>query len=329
MINVLKTSIIPVWNREGMKISQITLPETVTPVVSRRGGFSESGLYYKGAGCIYRKHIVNEIKKDERQLKKTSRIYGQYEVNIPKLYGKFGIFTFNHQPSFSDFEGGCGPKENKLVDNFSKFERKCIAEICNVIDTGLEGHKIYVCKPRRISSNPSALLDLLEYVLTENWNTAWDKNLWDDIEQYGYVRDIADWFISENFTHKLGTVHCLLRTLFESDKYLYTSCLTQLFGCNCFDNIYIPYLAALIVKKFSPESVPDLDLENLTLDLYKQLMLTIFSGKACCHLEQEEQWAWIREAFKKNYLDYVLKLFKYEMDLTEKRNNEIKKLVRQ
>ncbi|MFQ7393852.1 MAG: hypothetical protein ACLRMX_00925 [Lachnospira eligens] len=36
--------------------------------------------------------------------------------------------------------------------------------------------------------------------MENDWNTAWDKNLWEDIESYGYVRDIADWFKSGEFS---------------------------------------------------------------------------------------------------------------------------------
>ena len=51
--------------------------------------------------------------------------------------------------------------------------------------------------------------------------SAWDKNLWADIMCYGYVRDLADWFVSDESAHKLGTIYALLHSIMKADKCLY------------------------------------------------------------------------------------------------------------
>ncbi len=122
------------------------------------------------------------------------------------LVGKFGIFTFPHQPIFSDFEGACGKKEKRIVDNVKQFELNSIEEIVDIIPTGIDDTNIYCYKLKSVKGSISDMIKLIEYVLVDDWNTAWDKNLWCDLDGYGFVRDVADWYKSDRFSHKIGTV---------------------------------------------------------------------------------------------------------------------------
>lgn len=118
-----------------------------------------------------------------------------------------------------------------------------------------------------------------------------------DITCYGYVRDLADWFVSEGPFHKLGTMYALLHSIMKADKYLYEDIVRETVGLEQLGDIYMPYIAAKIVERYVPGSLGGLSLEDITPELVGKLWKMIYSGKACCHLEKEEEWAHIREDF--------------------------------
>ncbi len=128
-----KTNIVPIYDALGNKMSEIVLPEKIMPLSSKRGGFSDKDLYYKGAGSIYQSHLVNQCSQNMKLIKKTNIVYEKYQVCYPELVGKFGIFLFPHQPIFSDYEGGCGKKELQMLNNQKYFELSAIDEITNII----------------------------------------------------------------------------------------------------------------------------------------------------------------------------------------------------
>ena len=97
-----------IYDKKGNKIDNVKLPERIMAIHAKRGGFSEKGIYYKGSGIVYRNHLTNEVEKYEKKLVETGIVYEKYAVNIPEIEGKYGIFILQHQPIFSDYEGGCG-----------------------------------------------------------------------------------------------------------------------------------------------------------------------------------------------------------------------------
>lgn len=293
------TNVIPIYDSMGTRIDEIILKEKIKPVPRRRCSFSTKGIYYKGAGIVYTGHFVNECGESLRMVKSTGVEYEKYNVVYPPLFRKFGIFKFRHQPCFSDYEGGCGVKEKNLLVMQEKFEYSAIAEIISVIDTPLENHYIYAYRLKELKGNYKDTLRLIEYILCENFNTAWDKNLWDDIECFGYVRDLADWFISDAFCHKLGTIFSLLSSIIKKDKYLYETIIRTLTGLEQLGDYHLIYIAALIVKKYSPACLSNIDLDNPCENLYTYLWSQLYAGKACCHLEDEDGWSGIRDIFKK------------------------------
>lgn len=323
-MNRIKTERIPIWNEKGIKIDEVLLPEAVTPTVGRRGGYGESGVYYKGAGIIYRGHLSNEPKPYERVLKQDKLIYQKYTVINTHIVKKFGIFQFPHQPVFTDCEGACGKKEMKLLENQPKFELSAIDEIMDVIDVGIPDHRIYAYKLKKLRSEPMDVLQLFAYILQADFNSAWDKNLWEDVAGYCYVRDIADWFCSREFKHKLGTIYALLHSIYAVDKYLYASITNEIVGYNYMDGLYIPYISALIVKKYCPQALSEFDgdLKYFDVELYRKLWSQIYAGIACCHLEQEKKWAWVRQSYLED-LDRQCNMMQQELQLDTIRYHEI------
>ena len=300
--------VIPVYRADGQKVKEIVLPEKILPIPSKRGGFSGSGTYYKGSGIVYQGHLVNELSNNVRLLEKTRIIYEKYHVCYPDLVGRFGIFLFPHQAVFTDCEGGCGKKEKKLVQNQEQFERSAIKEITDIIDTGIPEHSIYAFRLKQVSGGIEDTAALLEYVLSRDFNTAWDKNLWGDIYAYGYVRDIADWFVSDQPNHKLGTVYALLNSLYRADKNLYAMLLLHLFHQYSFEKRSILQYSAQIVEKFCPGAITEGGVQIKQPDnvFYEKMLTLLFSGKACCHLEEEEKWQWVYgelEQVKKRQLE--------------------------
>ncbi len=323
-MNIIKTDKIPIWDERGVRIDEVVLPEVITPTVGRRGGFGDSGVYYKGAGIIYRGHLTNEPKPYEKVLKQDMLVYQRYTVINTVLVKKFGIFNFPHQPVFTDYEGACGKKEKRLLENQKEFQLSAIAEIVDVIDTSLPEHKIYAYTLKNLRSEPKDVLRLLEYILKDDFNSAWDKNLWEDIAGYCYVRDIADWFRSKEFRHKLGTVYALLHSIYAVDKYLFAMITNEIVGYNYMDALYIPYISALIVKKYCPQVAAefDSDLACFDVSLHRKLWNEIYSGIACCHLEQEDNWAWVRDSYRED-LNRQCDLLQQEIWLDRIRYQEI------
>lgn len=313
MEDIRGTDIVPIYNIAGEKIDEVKLPERIMPIPARRGGYSPSGIYYKGSGIVYRNHLSNQARggaqNEERIVGKTNLVYEQYMACYPHLVRRFGIFTFPHQPVFTDCEGGCGKKEQKIVENQKIFFRSAIEEIVDVIPVSIPEHYIYAYRLKEIKGGIEDTMLLLEYVLTNHFNTAWDKNLWEDIYAYGYVRDVADWFISDKLHHKIGTVFALLNSLYRADLSLYARILLKCLGEYSFERYKILYYSALMVERYCPALLEEeqLNVEPWNAEVYERLLTLLFSGKACCHLEDDEKYAWVRGYYDKIKEGYVEK----------------------
>lgn len=311
MKDIRLTDKIPVFSVSGEQVSEIKLPEKIMPIPAKRGGFAESGIYYKGSGIVYRNHLTNQMRKGngEKIIGKTGLIYEKYIACYAGLVGRFGIFIFPHQEIFSDCEGGCGKKEQKITENQQLFERTAIDEIVDVIPTGILEHNIYAYRLKQVRGGIEDTQALIEYVLSRDFNTAWDKNLWGDIYAYGYVRDVADWFISEQLNHKIGTVFALLNSLYKADLSLYAQLLLNCLGMYSFEKYKILYYSGLIVKKYCAGLFEreNIEPEVFNEETYRKLLTLLFSGKACCHLEDDEKWSWVREYYDGVREEYLRK----------------------
>lgn len=314
---------VAVYDINGRQVDEIRLPESVELCYGRRCGRSKSGIYYKGAGIEYRGHLTNEPNPSEKILSSNGGIYQKYTVIYPKLVKKRGIFLFRHQPPFSDYEGACGRKEQKLPERIKAFELSAVSEIVDVIDTGIKDHFIYAYRMQERVSAPKDIWKLFSYILENDFNSAWDKNLWEDVEGYCYVRDLADWFVSGQFCHKLGTAYGLLNSIAAADKYLFGDIVYVLTGGNRYDIQYMPYLAYRMVKRFSEESTKEFEArmeqqkistDSLDISLYEELLRELYAGKACCHLEEDVLWDWVRQQFAQE-IPGKLRLMECELQL--------------
>jgi len=299
------TNQIPIINEQGKQLDEIILKEKIIPIPAKRGGFSASGVYYKGAGIVYRNHLGYSGEEQTcRIIGKTGLIYEDLVLCNQSLVNRFGIFTFRHQPIFSDYEGGCGVKEEKFAAHQKIFLLNAVEEIVDIIPTGIENHSIYCYRLKKLKGNLDSTVALLKYVLENNWNTAWDKNLWEDIECFGYVRDVADWFQSEAYRHKLGTAFALLNSLYRADKSLYARFLLKTIGYYDFHKKMILIFSGKLVLKYCNDNqcknyIGALYENNPKQeDLFRALYKELIAGKACCHLEDDKKWDWVRIYYK-------------------------------
>ena len=69
------TDVIPIYDSKGSRIDEIVLKEKIKPVPRRRCGFSNRGVYYKGAGIVYTGHFVNEYEKPLKLVASTGAVY--------------------------------------------------------------------------------------------------------------------------------------------------------------------------------------------------------------------------------------------------------------
>ncbi|MBP5564759.1 MAG: hypothetical protein J6X45_03430 [Lachnospiraceae bacterium] len=62
-------------------------------------------------------------------------------------------------------------------------------------------------------------------------------------------------------------------------------------------NHFLIYKTAKTVKKFCPSEWDDtgMDMDKVTTRLFKELLMLMFSAKACCHLENENEWSWTKD----------------------------------
>lgn len=157
------TKTLPFYSAEGKQLAEMILPEAIRPGFQRRGGFSDSGLYYKGAGILYAGHLSDRLLPGMVKTGETSCAYQKYQVIYPALYGRYGIFAFRHQPVFRDLEGGCGPKEENLLWMQRHFARSAIEGEIEVLPTPVEGHHIYVYRLKELKGSYRDTVHLLKY----------------------------------------------------------------------------------------------------------------------------------------------------------------------
>ena len=171
---LIHTNTIPILNMNGNQLDEIKLPEKITPTPRRRCGWSKSHTFYKGAGIVYRGNYTNTIEDNMIVISQNACEYQKYYIVYPKVYQNFGIFTFCHQPIFSDREGGCGAKERNLLAMQKKFELSAIKEITDIIKVPIDGHKIYGYRLKEVKGSYKDTLRFIEYILSEDFNSAWD-----------------------------------------------------------------------------------------------------------------------------------------------------------
>jgi hypothetical protein len=220
-------TIVPIYDAQGIQVNQLNVDDDIQYVNGRvqRG----KKCYYKGIGIPYRYHTMLEFDDQYDVLEKTDIFYLGYQVSKKCFKDKTGIFQEKYQPFFSDFIGTCGVKEGTIVLNSTIFEFSSVDVLDYVLydEENVQSYYMLDYNCGRLSylkndGEPSRLRDLLDYMIQNNWNFLWDKGAISDVSPNGTVSDVADLFISDTLSHKLGTVYSILHSLMKlnPDKYM-------------------------------------------------------------------------------------------------------------
>lgn len=224
------TTQVPVYDYQGNQVDAFSVPDNLEYI----GGRVSKGdkCYYKGAGAPYARHLVNDYNPDDGYtlLEETGIIYGPYSVSKDAFAGKHGVFQERYQPFFPDFIGSCSIKEGPLVINSMTFERSSV-DVIDVVEFDQQNQQSYyaldyLCGRRgyvEYAGSPSSLTDLLQYMISSDWNFLWDKNAIGDVSFDGRVTDLADLFQSTQLVHKLGTVYSIHYSLAIASPEMYVA----------------------------------------------------------------------------------------------------------
>ncbi len=273
-----------IFDSDGNTVNELEIEDDITFINGRVHKGKKH--YYKGIGINYDFHFVQSVNSDEYQiLDKSDIFYLGYKVRKNKFVNKFGIFQEQYQPQFSDFIGGCGVKELSLIENESfkyssvkLIKSKCIDKINKQYYFELD----YTChrRPFTKDSDLNHLKNLVDYMISDNWNFPWDKNSIEDISQYCLVTDVADLFKSENVSHKLGSTYSILYSLCKKNSSMYLSFLNK-YGLNhtsstdfVFNSIEILNQNGICTNKFI--------ISDNKIDNFKHIVLNhLILGKNC------------------------------------------------
>lgn len=300
---------VPIYNKDGEAIEAIPIHDRLT-YISGRVCKGESGVYYKGAGCLYSSHHVLNPNGYDNPTPASVFYYG-YKVSNPAWKGKYGIFLQKMQPYFSDLAGACGPKELKLITNSRKFDKSSV-EVINVAQWTPE-HKgqylftlNYLCGRKKFSaeSDVRLLISLIEYMTSENWCVPWDKGFISDVTDDGRVSDVADMFISEKKKHKLGTAWSLLHSLWVKQRDKFKE-LCETIGWSSVPSedgfwagIYIVAMAAMFIGEFRNTPPRKTETFEIAEAIMEKLLLR---GRNCAGVENPNNSKYVSKLYLKRY----------------------------
>ena len=218
---------VPIYDSQGNEVNSFTINDDIE---HHDGRVSKgTNVYYKGVGVPYNSHHVH-APNAEYKWNYTCDVFYIGECVTKKCFeGKTGVFQERFQPHFTDWIGACGEKEIQIVENLweLEFEKSAIdVKEWHPIDEEYGQYYLIVDYPdKRVSyldnPNPSYLLELIQYLVLNDWNFPWDKTSISDVSCSGKVTDVADIFKSDNLTHKLGTVYSVLYSLGQTDREQY------------------------------------------------------------------------------------------------------------
>ena len=212
-----------VHNAQGSVVNQLNIDDDIEFVDGRVS--KGKTHYYKGVGLPYTSHFVKQFHPKEYDfVKNTDIFYLGAEVSKKCFQDKFGIFQEKYQPQFEDYIGSCGVKELDIIGNSMDCEKSSV-KVIKSHRYDEENQQYYFeldYKCNRIgyiqSGRVKSLYELLEYMMTDNWNFIWDKNTITDISYNGLITDVGDIFQSSQLSAKLGTIYSVLYSLAHNDK---------------------------------------------------------------------------------------------------------------
>lgn len=220
-------TIVPIYNADGLQVNELKIDDEIQYVNGRvqKG----KNCYYKGVGVPYRYHTRLDFNDAYDVIQKTDIFYLGYQVIKKCFLGKTGIFQERYQPFFPDFIGTCSVKEGTIVLNSTLFEKSSV-DVLDCIPYDVENDQYYYMldyscgRQSYLTDNgsPVKLRELLDYMIQKDWNFLWDKGAINDVTPDGRISDVADLFISDSLSHKIGTVYCILHSLMRLNEEKYS-----------------------------------------------------------------------------------------------------------
>ena len=315
---------IPIYDLEGTQVDSITINESIEYVNGRV--CKSDTCYYKGIGIPYTSHnIMDENLNDNYDfIEKSTVFYVGNVVSKKSFQNKTGIFQERFQPQFTDWIGSCGFKELNILENLydeHKFERNSI-EVLSYETINEEAQQYYLkvqysCGRKTYTNYPnsSKLRELLDYMISANWNFPWDKDAISDISTTGLVTDVADIFYSTELMHKVGTVYSVLYSLGTKNIKLYNEFCNSTGLRNVNDMDYI-FNTIFLLSENGVNTSPLMDIEN-PAEIYKNAVKNyLIQGKNCgfcgvgsC-LKREDSNQSYGEMIKQEYIQRVNEMLK-------------------
>nr|QMP83761.1 MAG: hypothetical protein [Caudoviricetes sp.] len=280
--------ITPIYNKSGIQIDELSVDDDITFLEGRVS--KGKTLYYKGIGCYYKFHQINDIlsPNDYSNIQKSDVFYAGYTVSKICYQNKFGIFQEPYQTFFPDFIGTCSQKEGNIVLNSYLFEKTSVEVIDCIQYDKINNQSYYIldysCKRQKYLNhpNPKYLRDLIEYTVQSNWNFLWDKTSINDITYNGLVSDVADLFQSTALEHKLGSVYSVLYSLGKLNHQYYLDLLKE-FNLEHINDKWYVFNAVSILSLNNVNVEPLLPGSSMS-ENYKHIVKNyLVTGKNCAY----------------------------------------------
>jgi hypothetical protein len=289
---------------KGLRIvTEVELSERVV-WVGGRSGIGESGLWYKGIGTVYSYHYAKE--RDDKCVVVDRGVYDSYVVQYRPWVNKFGIFQERMQWYFSEWIGGAGKREEKIIRNADEFSFSAV-RVVDVIQV-MDMHNVYVLEMKggkRVCEDVGKIMRLLDMMLSSGWNFPWDKGAIRDINEEGLVTDVADLFRSDDVKHKFGTVYAMLYSM-----RVLLSDVAEEFGRRFKVSLELkelPFTCLRVMKKLGQDISEIWDGKiKWSWDGYKSLVLDVLmEGVNCAGLEFSKYGEEVKKWYKRKFLEDI------------------------
>ena len=300
-------TIIPVYDNKGELANQIEIDDDLNFVNDRVCKGKQ--YYYKGVGVKYDHQYIEELNDDYELISPADVFYIKYKVAKKCFIGKSGIFQEPYLFIYDDWVGTCGPKEGLIVLNSSfKYSSVDVIDYVQFDEEHRQAYYVldYKCnrkKYARDGGDPKKLGELIDYMLNNDWNFLWDKNVIQDITPEGLVSDVGDMFTGEDLTYKLGTAYSVLYSLGQANFQQYVD-FVEYHNIQQSSNINMSYMttAMKLLQKNNIDISPLIQYNDILLN-YKHAVLTMMDGKNCAHCACDmytEQGEKIKQQYKDN-----------------------------
>jgi hypothetical protein len=287
---------------KGLRVvKEVELPEEVGWVGGRSGVGVRSGLWYKGIGTLYTCHFVKD--RANMCVVLDRGLYGGWVVQYRPWVNRFGIFQERMQWYFTEWIGGAGKREAKIIRNADEFAFSAV-RVVDVIPV-MDEHNVYVLEVRGgkgVCWDVGKVMKLLDVMLSGGWNFPWDKGAIRDINGEGLVTDVADLFKSDDVKHKFGTVYSVLYSMV-----MFLPDIAEEFGRRFGVSLEIkelPFSVLKVMKRLGCDVSEIWEGKvKWSWEGYKYLVLDVLmEGVNCAGLEFPEYGEEVKNWYKKEFL---------------------------